>query len=376
MKKLPLKVDAMIMSECWTYYKMAIIETSPYKYPWLASHFRAFSYHDLSVMLGENGHMHPLQYFEDILSIQEIPIGTVNNGSLIETLTGEISQGNYLVIECNFPKLFSDDPECFHIHEVFLFGFDEEKQVFYSTLLQSSGRFQEAEIPFARLREAFSDISCFYGDHPEIMSEHRCFYYSISRIRLREQYNNDNSLYLLLEKIQDELRGSMHRTLIYDKNGQLPDASSLIYSKEGKVSVTGEYFTGLACLLMMREDIKRLLEMDTIPQELMERTTSSLMKLHEHQSIIHLSLKWFLDEISTDNPQLRALVEWYGNCCGNMNMMYLMALKFEMTQKRELLERIQEKLLALYKEEHDCLTQFETIARKEYYECLRRQLKS
>ena len=70
----------------------------------------------------------------------------------------------------------------------------------------------------------------------------------ISRIRLREQYNNDNSLFLLLEKIQDELRGSMHRTLIYDENGQLPDTSSLFYSKEGKVSVTGEYFTGLSLI--------------------------------------------------------------------------------------------------------------------------------
>ena len=375
MKKLPLKVDALILSECWTYFRMAIIETSPFKETWIATHFRIFSYHDFSVMFGENGRMHPMNYFSDILSFREIPVSQVSCNNLIETLIKEIEQDSYVILDCNFPKIFPDASEEFHLHETYLFGFDDEKEVFYGTVLQNSGRFEEMEIPFGRVLAAFADIPSYFSKYPEEMVERRCSLFTISSIQLKESYRDDNSIYLFLQKIQDELNGSKHTALFYDKDGKLPEASSLFYSSKGKVSQVGEYYTGLACLLMIREDIGKLLDVQDISEATAENFTKSLKKLHEHQSVIQQSMEWFMKELSIEDALLADFVRQYKECCGELQKLYLMALKFEMTHNKELLKRVQDELLDLYKSEYACLSQFDALAKQHYYENQRQQLR-
>lgn len=374
MKKLPLKVDAIVMSECWTYFRMAIIETSPYKDLWLAAHFRIFSYHDFSVMLGENGRMHPMNYFADILSFKEIPVGQVNSETLVEIVINEMQQDRYVILDCNYPKLFTDTPQEFYLHEVYLFGFDENKEIFYGTVLQSSGRFEEVEIPFKRITAAFADIPSYFSEHSLEKIERQCSLFTITSIQLKDSYRDDNSVYLFLQKIQDELNGSKHVAHFYDKDGNLPSSSSLFYSTKGKVSQTGEYYTGLACLLMIRDDIGKLMGDKEIPVDSVDELTKSLKKFHEHQSIIQMSMEWFMRKLSIDDASLAEAVRQYKECCEEMSKLYLMSFKFQMTRDKAILKRIQDQLLTLYREEYAILSQFETMAKLHYCENQRQQL--
>ena len=73
-KKLPLKKNPIITSECWTYYKMAIIETHANAQAWLASHMKLMSTTDpfAKAFYGENMCIHNMHYYADILDIEEI----------------------------------------------------------------------------------------------------------------------------------------------------------------------------------------------------------------------------------------------------------------------------------------------------------------
>ena len=77
-KELPIVIDTDVMSECWTYCKMAVIQTSPHYMEWLSSHMNIFMKDYLRANFGMNGERHPMNYFNDILAIHEKDIQTLN----------------------------------------------------------------------------------------------------------------------------------------------------------------------------------------------------------------------------------------------------------------------------------------------------------
>ena len=326
-------------------------------------------------MFGENGRMHSPSYFDDILSIREISACQIRNQNLIEILTNEISNGNYLALNCNYPRLFTDKPNFFNIHEAYLFGFDKKKEIFYGTALQKSGRFEEIEFSFSYVQAAFDEATCYFIEHPEELVERQCFFFHISSIRLKDAYQNDNSVYLFLQKLRDELHGSKRTARFYCQDGQLPAESAFFYSEEGKIAEVGEYYTGLACLLLLREDINKLVNDKNILEVSAHNLTKSLKKLHEHQSIIQMSMEWFMRELSIQDVNLHHLVQEYKEYCATMQQTYLMALKFEMNRDTAMLQRIQDELFRLYQKEYAYLSEFEPLARQHYCEHQRQQLR-
>lgn len=201
MRKLPIQINALITSECWTYYKMAIIETSPCRHTWMASHIIPYVSNDFRSLFGENGTMYPLNYYSDILSMDEIFLQQVNDTNIIERIIKKNENGYYIIIDCNLPMLFREECEGFYLHETLLFGFDEKEKVFFTTALQQSRIFKDVKIPFHRLINSFKNMSFHFKNNPETMVNRRNYFYNITRLRLNEDYCEDNSIYLMLKKL-------------------------------------------------------------------------------------------------------------------------------------------------------------------------------
>lgn len=70
-KILNISNDLLINSECWTYYKFAIIQTSDYFETWLTNHMDLYIDQNANAIFGNDGMMYPLSYYSDILNIGE-----------------------------------------------------------------------------------------------------------------------------------------------------------------------------------------------------------------------------------------------------------------------------------------------------------------
>jgi hypothetical protein len=195
LKKLPIKINAIITSECWTYYKMAIIETSPHQLAWLSSHMDLYMYHNFWSCFGENSRIYPLNYYNEILSIHEIPLQQVNIKNITQRIIDEIQSEHYIIIDCDFKMLFPDVFQNSKYHETLLYGFDQEREVFFSTVLQKSGKFEEVEIPFNHLLKSFESIYSYYKNSPQKMVERRNYFYNITQLQLKDNFCEDNSIY-------------------------------------------------------------------------------------------------------------------------------------------------------------------------------------
>ena len=96
-KKLPIVLDAAIISECWTFAKLAVIQTSKYAEAWLASHLNLhrtgwYSY------FGDCQSAYDPIYYEDILTIREIDLFSMDGNQLVEAIKRNIDKKRYALL--------------------------------------------------------------------------------------------------------------------------------------------------------------------------------------------------------------------------------------------------------------------------------------
>ena len=76
---------------------------------------------------------------------------------------------------------------------------------------------------------------------------------------------------------------------------------------------------------------------------------------------------WFIEKLKVENQNITDAMAVYKQCCDNMNKLYLMALKFEISNDLSIMRRINDQLLVQYRSEYEALTQFHSTARICYY---------
>ena len=78
-------------------------------------------------------------------------------------------------------------------------------------------------------------------------------------------------------------------------------------------------------------------------------------------------MEWLIKKLEINDPNVIDSVIVYKKCCDNMNKLYLMAYKFEITRDLSISNRIQDQLLEQYKLEYVTLLQFNKSAKACYY---------
>ena len=353
MYKLPVVLQPEIVSECWTFYKMVVIQTHPRIEEWFASkRLDVFlSENGVHSCFGENGEMYPLSYFGDILQISEVQ--EPKPGDILDRIEREIDEGRYIIIYLNFTTLLNDtEHEAPYIHEVLIYGYDETKRIFYCA---NGGK--EYEIVYDLLLENYTSVWELFRESPELRYSRRMWYFLVTRISLNIDYRNDNACYDFLRKIEREWKVG---TVI--KNG---------YSKQGERGDPIVYHCGIYTLLALRH---KLIQMATLSPEAEEHHTYSLilLKFCEHRSILLRSMAWFLHHTGFLNAEetavpMRTCYAQYEECVSQMKKIHSLSLKYSQTGDTAIYLRIIDYLQAQYALEYEALEAFHKKAIEFYH---------
>ena len=194
MKKiLPVKIDAIITSECWTYWKMAIIQTLPDYMIWLSSHLDIFQNLD-SVYFGKDLKVFSNEYYSDILDIEEIKIYSISYNKIIEFIKNCINSDFYYTVfilknlnnECNNLHILHDSNNIFH--EIFIYGYDDENKVFNSISISENNYFKPTTIAYDKLKNGYLTMQKYFYYNPSQYNFKRDFSYLISRSKVNYKY--------------------------------------------------------------------------------------------------------------------------------------------------------------------------------------------
>lgn len=127
MKKLPINLKPPIITECWSFYRLSILNQTNYFNDWFINHFNNLTMNDqYSIYYGENGYQYnQLHYYNELLKTDYINISNIDScEEFCNILINLINDDTYCVIECDCNVI--NEQEETYIHELFIYGYDND----------------------------------------------------------------------------------------------------------------------------------------------------------------------------------------------------------------------------------------------------------
>ena len=348
-KILKISNTPLITSECWTYYKFAILQTSKYFNDWIAGHIRMFIDKNGNALFGESGTMYPLSYYSEILEIGESKIGSVKSNEICQYLVGHINQGEYIVLDLNYEKLYDNKNNNVRMHETLIFGYDLREQVFFTPLLKNHV-FEVEKIPFNTVMSAYEDTLNYYQQDFKRLFNRRIWFYGITLIKPKRFYKNTNKYFDLISKLKFRLAGKI-----------------FIQKNFSSAQEENSYFTGISATKYFAELLKNKLDSQTsISEEEILKFAKSCLKIYENQMIIYESLMWFFENIGEGNEDLSFYILEYEKTCKKSSICVSLLYKYLVNRQNDLLLRAVSNLEEIYTNEKFILENLITICSDVY----------
>lgn len=311
----------LIESECWSYYKFAMMQTLDEIPLWLTNHFSVFVTNDGTALFGENGKVYPLTYYSDLLDIIDGEILSVHSRSIVDYLKQKIHQGYYVVLDVNYNKLKNDNG--FWLHETLIYGYTSTG--FYTTILKN-GSFVSQCISYDIIESAYDDAWEYYKADVNRVFYRRAWFYGITLVKLKKGFRNDNAQYDALNKLRAEMDGGMY---IIDK-----------YGNDG--TNAPKYFTGSACLKHIIDLLSSLDNNDENIFHKMRNYKNACVKIVENQKILCEIMRWCIRD--NNGEEICEMVEAYEKSINNVMVAAMLFNKFEQTTNRDIIVRIIDRL--------------------------------
>ena len=350
-KILEVEKNPLITSECWTYYKLSVMQTIPFFDLWLANHMKMYLDQNGDAVFGDNGCMYPLSYFSDILDISDANILSVSADKIVQFLINQIDENNYIIIDVNYKKLKDRDSLQFWLHETLIYGYDTENEEFFTPML-SHGTFKETRIGFEELALAYKDAYERYTQDKALLFNRRVWFYGITALKPKKEYENTNVFYDFIYKLKWEKEGNF-----YERQKHASDFEHV----ESYV-----YYTGISCMLYLASYTRKLMEHEDIKEGDIVRCRNSCLKIYENQKIVLRSMKWFRGKIANENEVLEELSQKYEKCCEQVYINVLQYEKRRYTKNQEILVHVIENLEQLYWLEKEILEEYIVTATSVY----------
>lgn len=333
-KKLPIEIKPMITSECWTFYKMAIIQTCSYFDTWLASHLKIFTDEKGETFYGENGKIYPLSYYSDVLEIKEERILDRSPNEIIGYIINELDNGNYIIIDL----VFGHELQETKIHEMLIHGYDTSTNEFMVPFLINN-TFRETRVSFEEVRLAYESARNYYLSHEYKIYTRRKFFFGITVVKPRETYINDNAAYEFIWKLRSEYEGAVHS-----------EECILCINEEDRWHT---YNTGLSCLPLLTSRIYKCL--DQQDETVVNNNKITCLKICENMHIILKSLMWFADMYAKESSELAMLIKEYEKCYNHICNCVLLFYKYFLSPDTNILLCIASTLEMVYELEKDIM---------------------
>lgn len=346
MKELPLKLDASITAQCLAFFRTAIIETTQSGQEWVSSHYNIFMDKDDNLFFGDG------MAYHDILQHDCIPIETFDANHIIDFFQKTIDEGYYIIVDVNFKYLFSNHENEFDMHEILLYGYDEDAQVFLSPQQSNSDKFSRTGIKYDALRKAFASLFEHYKVNPTDKFERYYLYtYPITRLKLKEAKTDQNLLVLnALRKIETEYIAQSKEVTKYDID-------------TGNASEYTQYI-GLGCLIGFKNKIH-----SAIDDENFDFSNTSMVRyaylLYEHMNILKSTILLLKTKLNINDSIFDEAYDTYCAQIPIMQQCYLLILKFELTGDKSSLTNIIEHFDSIYENQFRALRTVFEIAKKQ-----------
>lgn len=349
MKVLRIADNPLINTECWTYYRFAILQTSPYFRQWLLGHMNLYMYDNCKALFGEAGDIYPLTYYSSILKIEECSIFNQKPALIIDIIKYFLDSEKYVILYVNQNRILNPSEESVWLHEILIHGYDNNSKAFWVSVLRN-GHFKSESIPFDVIQMAYQDIYEYFLKDSTLLFERRRFFYGITIISLQPEYINHNSNYEFVVKLSKELHGEI--------------ANRQELDDEGEVSQKGITYEGLFILSLLSKKCKEAKENPTAMNDLCTHT-SCFLKLCEYQKLILIGMEYFVESNTFLTGKLCDVISEYAMCCETLNKVNLMYRKFQISSDSQILDRIANELDAVEKKERKVINDFISIAKAE-----------
>lgn len=355
MKKLPIKFDSYVITECWTFYKIAIIQTHSKYSEWLAGHMGLVMSDDYYTMYGNESGRFGMEYYNDILQFEEINISSSSDTHIVEIIKKEIDNGNYVIFDCNFNGLYTDaEPETHDIHEILIYGYNDEKRIAY-TAFMSSEKFVEAEFPYKNIEKGYALTLKWFSEKPKEIYYRRSWFYPVTKIRLRNKIYCIDPLFNLIQKLDNEYAGCTC------KKTNLNDVG---------VAETHTYYYGTSIVSAIYELCSYALKNDSKAYDKSSgKIAGTYVKLYEHGRMILDSVKWAYSKMNIDNDiTAKELYKEYSNVVDLFQMLYRLCYKYRIKSTKLTLASITNKTAECMNKNISILKRMADYLREKYVE--------
>jgi len=157
-KKLPLKLNADITTDCWSFYHFSIIGVDSTLDDWIANHYTQIylNEYDYECRYGMGGMIYnQLDYYDSVINTERAYIKDFkNDDDIIEFIIKTIDSNKYIQLECNTPTLL-DHTSDFYIHEFLIYGYDLKEKVFFCPIYNEI-IWEEKKIPIQHFIDAYN----------------------------------------------------------------------------------------------------------------------------------------------------------------------------------------------------------------------------
>ncbi len=153
--RLPLQLQADITTECWNYYRMAVVNTYSNSEFLLLNHFNQI-YMDEYKEIHYGFSLHKpnvYQTYSSVLNTYDVPLSIIKTmDEFIELTIACLKKGTYPLIECDYNFITEQEANYISIHEIMIYGIVNGN--FIVPLLRK-GRWSEVLIPVKTIAQAF-----------------------------------------------------------------------------------------------------------------------------------------------------------------------------------------------------------------------------
>lgn len=333
--RLPIVLDAMIMSDCCTYNRIAIIQTSPHAQAWLSTHMKMFVEDDFGAWHGFVDTIFTMDYYKEILSFQEINTWEFPPDKIVAMIKDQINQKNYIEIELNF-----SENAFVNRHEALLFGYDDVEKVFYTSMFDRPTRkFQERTLSFDFVEKSYAEVFAYYQSNPEQMVNTQMKFFNINRISLKDTFDEDGCFFTAVLKLDEERHGKCFAVTLGE-------------------NVTSRSYMGVRCLLGIEENLKEILSREDYDNANLRNLYWTSNKLYEYRTILLLTMRWLIKNLEAPNEEILAASAEYEKCCEDFKKIRNLLLKYQQGHDEKILHRVQKKLKLQYDHEKNALSKF------------------
>lgn len=337
-KRLPIVTQkTAVVTECWTFARMAIIQTSTFAVDWLASHMNLFMTETSHIYFGENFRQFRPSYYEDILDTEHIDIFSVDRKDVIAKIKQQIDSNKYVLLSTVW---YFDENNVPLIHESLIYGYSDEKKMFYITMLKDRA-FIETTMLFSWIEDNFEIVKNHWCSRGGRHMVNYCINFMTPWVNysLKKTYDTHNAVYMALDKIDKE------------RCGRKIMASSL--SEKMTIADTVVYYTGIACLDGLSNAINRICQNLPGYYDIIK----IIKVLLEHRKLILLSMRYVKEKLSL-KKEFDNIILNYEDCCGYIEKWCNMAIKYDLTKDKTLLLRINCEIAQIYLKEKNSINVF------------------